>query len=252
MIMMTHTPDGDRPPPQSQQRSSLDLPRNQWLGVLGNERLTVLTSSVLLAVIGVEMGTSPILNRAFVLHVVVGVGLCSPLAVKLGSTGYRFVRYYTHSPAYVRRGPPRLFLRVLGPILVAVTLVMMGSGIGLLVWGPLHPFLYIHVISALIWLPLIVVHVVAHIPNISRSLTEDWGPPSGNQPVPGRGLRLGVNLGALAVGTITTALLFPAATPLFAWSQANVIGPGPFLVGMGVAALALLVTQPWRLAGKGR
>ena len=85
------------------------------MGVVGNERLTALVSLVLL--------------------------------VKLGSTGWRFLRYYTRAPAYVRRGPPPLVLRVLGPVLLITTLVMVSSGIGLVVPGPLQPVLLTHVWS---------------------------------------------------------------------------------------------------------
>ena len=55
-----------------------------------------------------------------------------------------------------------------------------------------------------------------------------------------------MNLGALLLGGIAAVLLFPAATPLFVWGQTNVIGVGPFLVGMGVALLVGLLTRPWR------
>src|SRR3989442_1187346 len=57
---------------------------------------------------------------------------------------------------------------------------------------------------------------------------------------------VGVLLSALLLGVIAAILFLPAATPLIAWSQTNVIGPGPFIVGMIVAALALLVTRPLR------
>ena len=62
-------------------------------------------------------------------HVFLGVLLAGPLAIKLGSTGYQFLRYYTGSPAFVRKGPPRVALRVLAPLLVATTLLLIGSGI---------------------------------------------------------------------------------------------------------------------------
>jgi hypothetical protein len=57
---------------------------------------------------------------------------------------------------------------------------------------------------------------------------------------------LGTNLGALLLGIIGAWLLFPAATPLFAWGQTHVIGVGPFVVGMGAALLVSLFTRPWK------
>jgi hypothetical protein len=100
--------------------------------------LTGLAGAVLLVLIVVELATVPTLGALLSTHVVVGVLLAGPLLVKLGSTGYRFVRYYTRSPAYVRKGPPRLPLRLLAPLLVVTTLVVIGSGIGLVVTGPTH------------------------------------------------------------------------------------------------------------------
>jgi hypothetical protein len=128
------------------------------MGVVGNERLTALVSLVLLVLIIVELVTSAFLRVWLPTHTVVGVLLAGPLLVKMGSTGWRFLRYYTRAPAYVRRGPPPLVLRVLGPVLLITTLVMVSSGIGLVVTGPLQPFLLTHVFSALVWLPLIAVH----------------------------------------------------------------------------------------------
>ena len=179
-------------------------------------------------------------------HTVVGVLLAGPLLVKMGSTGWRFLRYYTRAPAYVRRGPPPLTLRVLSPVLLITTLVIVSSGIGLVVTGLLQPFLLIHVFSALVWLPLIAAHSLAHLQQVPRSIASDWSSKLGPRFHVGRGLRLGVNLGALLLGVIAAVLLFPATTQLFAWGQTNVIGVGPFLVGMGAALLVTLFTRPWR------
>ncbi len=224
---------------------SIHLEQTQ-AGVIGNERLTALVSFVLLVLIIVELVTSAVLRSWLPAHTFVGVLLAGPLLVKMSSTGWRFLRYYTRAPAYVRRGPPPLVLRVLGPVLLVTTLVMIGSGIGLVVTGPIQPFLLVHVFSALVWLPLMAVHSLAHWLQVPRRLADDWRDERGSRSQVGRGLRLGVNLGALLLGVIAAVLLFPAATPLFAWSQTHVIGVGPFLVGMGVALLVGLLTRPWR------
>jgi hypothetical protein len=216
------------------------------MGVVGNERLTALVSLMLLVLIIVELITSAFLRIWLPAHTVVGVLLAGPLLVKMASTGWRFLRYYTRVPAYVRRGPPPLVLRVLGPVLLVTTLVMVGSGIGLVVTGPLQPFLLTHVFSALVWLPLIAVHSLAHLQQVPRSIASDWNNRLGSRVQQGSGLRLGATLGALLLGVIGAWLLFPAATPLFAWGQTHVIGVGPFLVGMGAALLVILFTMPWR------
>jgi hypothetical protein len=222
----------------------------QDTGVMGNERLTTVVSLVLLVLIIVELVTSAFLRLWLTAHTVVGVLLAGPLLLKMGATGWRFLRYYTRAPAYVHRGPPPLMLRVLGPVLLVTTLVMIGSGIGLVVTGPLQPFLLTHVFSALLWLPLIAVHSLAHFQHVKRSIASDWSSRQGSRFPIGRVLRLGANLGALLLGVIGAWLLLPAATPLFVWGQTHVIGVGPFgvaplLVGMGVALLAILFTRPW-------
>lgn len=243
--MKSREPGDDSPVRTSGQTRTSERDGNDWSAVIGNERMTALVSAVLLVLIVVELVTSAILRTLLSAHVFVGVSLSGPLAVKLGSTFHRFLRYYTRSPAFVRKGPPHLALRVLAPLLIATTLVMIGSGIGLVVTGPTQLLLFVHVISALIWLPLIAIHGFAHIWRVPQSLADDWS----NHPAesaPGRRLRLGVNLGALLLSMIAAILLLPAATPLIAWSQTNVIGPGPFIVGVIVATLALLVTRPLR------
>ena len=219
-----------------------------WSAVVGNERLTALAGAVLLVLIVVELVTAAKLRALLSAHVFVGVLLAGPLVVKIGSTGYRFLRYYTRSPAFVRRGPPRLALRVLVPLLLATTLVVIGSGIGLVVTGPRSagPLLPLHGFSVLVWLPLIAIHVFAHIRRVPRLVADDWSKQSTEQ-APGRGRRLGVNLGALMLGVIAAILLLPTAAPWIAWSQTNGRIPAPMIVGLLVAALALLATRPLRL-----
>jgi hypothetical protein len=136
--------------PHEHSSESLHLERKQ-AGVIGNERLTALASFVLLVLIIVEVVTSAFLRLWLPAHTAVGVLFAGPLLVKVGSTSWRFLRYYTRAPAYVRRGPPPLVLRILGPVLIATTLVMVGSGIGLVVTGPIQPFLVAHVFSSLLW-----------------------------------------------------------------------------------------------------
>jgi hypothetical protein len=215
--------------------------------VIGNERLTALTGVLLLALLVVEVVTSIRLRTLLSAHVVVGVVLAGPLVVKLGSTGYRFVRYYTRSPAYVRRGPPHLALRVLGPLLVATTLVVVGSGIGLMITGPDHAglLLPLHGFSVLVFVPLTVIHLVAHILATRQLVADDWRTASAAL-APGRGIRVGVNLGALLLGALGAIFLLPTIAPWIAWSQTNGQVPAPVIVGTLLASVALLVTRPLR------
>jgi hypothetical protein len=217
-----------------------------WSAVVGNERLTGLAGAVLLVLIAVELATVPTLGALLSVHVVVGVLLAGPLLVKLGSTGYHFVRYYTGSPAYVRKGPPRLPLRLLAPLLVATTLVVIGSGIGLVATGPTQAgsLVLVHGLSTLIWLPLIAIHVLAYLWRVPRGLAADWSTYPAEH-ASGRGLRLGVNLGALLGGAIAALLVRPLAAPWSTWITMTGNGPGPFLIiaGLLVAALALVAAR---------
>src|SRR5437588_12474397 len=104
--------------------------------VVGNERITALAGAVLLVLILVELVSAAILRTLLSIHVFVGVLLAGPLIVKLGSTGWRFLRYYTGSPAFVRRGPPHLALPVMAPLPIVPTAMVIRSWIGLVVTGP--------------------------------------------------------------------------------------------------------------------
>jgi hypothetical protein len=239
---------GDNGPVPTSGQTRTDVQNVDDRSVVGNERMTALAGAVLLVLILVELVAAANLRALLSVHLFVGVLLAGPLVVKIGSTGYRFLRYYTRSPAFVRRGPPRLALRVLAPLLLATTLVVIASGIGLLVTGRTQPgpLLIVHNISALVWLPMVAIHVVAYIRRVPRLVADDLRNESAEQ-APGRGLRLGVNLGVLMVGAVAAILLSPVAAPWIAWSKTNGIGPpGPLIAGMIVATLALLAIRPLR------
>src|SRR5258708_14214846 len=105
-----------------------------------------------------------------------GVAFRAGVAFRPGWRGSPFLRYSRGSPAYVRKGPPRLSLRVLAPLLLVTTLVVIGSGIGLVVTGPFYsgPLLLMHGLGTLIWLPLIAIHVFAYLWRALRSLPYAW------------------------------------------------------------------------------
>jgi hypothetical protein len=45
------------------------------------------------------------IGRLLTAHVFIGFALVPPTALKVGTTVYRFARYYAGSPAYRRKGP---------------------------------------------------------------------------------------------------------------------------------------------------
>ena len=222
--------------------------RESRSGVVGNKRLTALAGVVLLVLILVELESTANLHALLPLHIFVGVLLAGPLVVKLGSTGYRFLRYYTKSPAYVCSGPPRLPLRLLAPLLLVMTLLVVGSGIGLVVTGPAQAGLFrpVHSLSVVLWLSLIAIHVVAYLGRALRWVADDWRKHSGRSLAPGRGLRLGVTLGTLLASAVAALLLLPGATPWVILNQVGQSIPGALIEGLALAIVVLLVARPLR------
>jgi hypothetical protein len=170
--------------------------------VEANGRLTSATGLVLLLLSCVEVATVVLGARSVLtLHVMVGFLLVPPLLVKISSVSWRFFRYYRHDEAYRRKGPPAPALRMLGPVLLAATLVMFTSGITLLLaptafGGNLK---HIHGISFYAWLLLVVVHITAHARDLRRLAAKDWVRRT-RAAVPGALVRQVVLLASLAAG----------------------------------------------------
>ncbi len=141
-------------------------------GTEGNELLTVQVGAVLFVLLAVLGITIVRIGQLIWLHLFLGLLLLGPVALKLASTGYRFVRYYTANPAYRRKGAPPRFLRLLGPVVVLSTLVVFASGVALLALGPSSrgSLLLTHKASFFVWLAAIAVHVLGHMPEISAWL----------------------------------------------------------------------------------
>src|SRR5438552_2113939 len=97
----------------------------------GNERLTAAVAVVLVVLLAVEGATSLRIGQLLRVHMFVGTLLVPVVVLKLASTGWRFLRYYAGSAAYVLKGPPHPLLRLLAPLLVAMTTVPVGPGIAL-------------------------------------------------------------------------------------------------------------------------
>lgn len=139
-------------------------------GTEGNERLTAMTGAVLLILFAVEGVTLLAKHALLPLHFFVGFLLVGPVVLKLGSTGYRFVRYYTGSAPYVRKGPPVLLLRLLGPVVIATSTGVIGSGIGLAFFGPVPILLLAHKGFFILWFGAMTIHVLWYAPQLPRML----------------------------------------------------------------------------------
>jgi hypothetical protein len=135
-----------------------------------NERLTALAGVVLFVLLAVEGVTLLFLRPLLPVHIVVGLILVPPVLLKLAATGWRFMRYYLGDGDYVLRGPPRLLLRALAPLLVLTTVAVLATGIVLVLVGPQHrgPWLLLHKASFALWAPAFGVHVLAYVWRVPR------------------------------------------------------------------------------------
>ena len=140
-------------------------------GAAGNERLTAMTGAVLLILLAAEGVTILGRHHLLTLHFFLGFLLIGPVLLKLGSTIYRFFRYYTGAAPYVRKGPPMLLLRLLGPVVIATSIGVIGSGVALAIVGPGPSiWLFAHKAFFVLWLGAMTIHVLAHAPKLPRLL----------------------------------------------------------------------------------
>jgi len=143
-------------------------------------------------------------------HMFIGLVLIPPVLLKLGSVGYRFARYYGRAPAYTAKGAPRLFLRVLAPLLVASTIALFATGVLLLAAGhKSRSLLQLHQVSAIVWAAAFTVHFLAHVPRVARSLATALRA-TREDAVPGTGVRGLLVAGATGGGAAIALGLLPA------------------------------------------
>lgn len=189
-------------------------------GVDGNERLTAATAVVLVVLLAALGLTILSIGPLIWWHVLLGMLLIPPVVLKLGSTGWRFLRYYARSPEYVRRGPPLLSLRLLAPLVVAATLVVFGTGVALLVVGPSGGFLVgLHKASFVVWLFVTAAHVLAHLRRIPGLVSADWRrrPMPLESRVAGTGWRRLLLAGTIVVGAVLAIATVRYAQPWVHW-----------------------------------
>jgi hypothetical protein len=200
--------------------------RRRWLvgvtggGTNGNERLTSLAGAILIVLLAALGITILRISQLIWLHLFLGLVLIGPLALKMASTGYRFVRFYTHDPAYRAKGPPGPLMRASAPMLVASTLVVFVSGILLLIAGPSsrEQFLTLHKVSFIVWLVFTALHVLGHLPGFVGSLAAARTDGELTGTAPGAAGRWITLVGALVAGVVLALALIPQFAPWTAHS----------------------------------
>jgi hypothetical protein len=178
-------------------------------GVAGNGRLTAALGALLLVLLAAEGVTIPFIGQLREAHILIGMLLLGPVAAKLASTGYRFARYYLGAPAYMRKGPPQIALRLLAPGVVFTTVALFGTGVALLVVGQNGELSFLHKVSFIAWFALMAIHVLGHILELPGPAFADWRRSSPR--LAGAGLRLAAVVAALATGAALVLLSFSAA-----------------------------------------
>ncbi len=180
-------------------------------GTDGNELLTNITGAVLIVLLAVIGVTILRIGQLISVHLFLGLVLLGPVALKMGSTGYRFIRYYTGNPPYRKKGPPEPILRMIAPIVVITTVVVFVSGLLLLFGGPSSKdsWLALHKVSFIVWVVFTAIHVLAHLPSIARMLrigTRNVSLPGVSAGAAGRWIVLA---GALVGGLVIAIVLIP-------------------------------------------
>jgi hypothetical protein len=197
----------DKSPARREQLRDWRAVARAW-GPQGNERLTTSVGLVLVVLLALETLTTVSLRSYLSVHIFLGLLLLPLVALKLASSGWRFLRYYTGNTPYKLKGPPRLLLRLLAPLLVVSTLLLLGSGVALIEVGDDGGVLgSVHSLSFNVWVVLIVVHVLAYLARTLRVGPADWRG-GASLVVAGARSRRAVLVGALLAGVIIALALY--------------------------------------------
>jgi hypothetical protein len=181
-------------------------------GTAGNERLTAATG-ILLIVLLAALGVTILRIRPLISpHLFIGLMLIPPVALKMSSTGYRFMRYYTSDPVYRERGAPPIMLRVSAPIVIASTVVVLATGVALLFVGPNSAGVLrgLHKASFIVWGAFTALHLLGHLPDMQKIfLTRRDGHMEYNELAAGRAGRIISLAGTLVAGVVLAIVLLP-------------------------------------------
>jgi hypothetical protein len=180
--------------------------------VSGNERLTSITGAVLFVLLGL-IGITVLQVRSLLPeHLLLGFVLIPPLGLKMFSTGYRFVRYYTGDAVYRSAGAPTLMLRLIAPIVVLSTLSLFVTGLELWAFGLRFGSIWIaaHKLSFVIWLPFTLIHAFSYFNKSADTAAAEL---SGKSPGGGAFARRSLVVGSLVAGVVLALASLAYASP---------------------------------------
>jgi hypothetical protein len=178
--------------------------------VEANARLTGSVAIVLLLPLALVVASGLAVRRFLLAHALIGFLLIPPLLLKLGSVGYRFVRYYTGDRAYRAAGPPRPAMRWLGAVTVILTLVVFGTGGELWLFAFRFGFAWapVHHASAYLWFIAMLVHVINYLRQAPLLALGDW-----RDRWRSAMSRQALVAASLVLGIALAAVMLPFATP---------------------------------------
>ena len=194
-------------------RAQLSSPTPADAGVEGNSRLTSVTGVLLIGLLALEGLTILSIHGLITWHIFVGIVLLGPVLLKTASTVYRYAGYYTGRAAYVRKGPPHIILRLLGPVVIVLSLAVLGTGIGLLGSKPGDGglLLFAHKATFILWIGATAIHVLGHVREAAVASWHEVRPVPGDRASRHRFLRLAAVAISLAVGVGAAAAITPHA-----------------------------------------
>lgn len=148
------------------------------LGVTLNSLLGIQVISALaffLLALNVALPSGPIYAVVRPVHFFIGFMLIPLTGLKILSTVYRFLRYYTGDRAYKNAGAPHLLARAIAPLLILSLLVVMVSGVEM--WSFANQFgvawIPVHVFSSIAFTALLAVHIGLHVREAHREAALD-------------------------------------------------------------------------------
>jgi hypothetical protein len=172
-----------------------------------------MVAAVLLPLLAAEGATLLNVGALLTVHAFIGMLLVPVVAIKLASTGWRMLSYYRGSEEYVWRGPPHVLLRMLvAPVLVASTIVLLGTGVALLALNQTEGAVVgLHKASFVVWVGAFALHLLTRTPALWHGLRSR---------VPGRSLRVVAATLSVVAGVGLATVTLPAVDHL----QDNVSG----------------------------
>lgn len=194
-------------------------------GPAGNARLTGWLGMLALVVIAAELVTLLNVSGLMAWHTGIGIVLTALVLLKVASTGWRMVRYYSGSAPYVEAGPPPMVLRLLGPFVVLSSLGVLGTGFALIAVGrqASHDTLFallgqsvspltLHQGFFILFGGFVGLHILGRVVPSALLVSGRNRLGAPRVEVPGRTARFGIVVGGMAAALVAVTLVVPTVT----------------------------------------